>query len=232
MRKIDFHTHILPAIDDGATDRETSIQMLEALKEQGVDTVVLTPHYYSHREPLDQFLERRKQAYETLVDTDGKLPLEVRLGAEVHFSEYLFNNHDLSALCIDHTKTMLLELPFGAKADEKLFLNLERMINEYSLNIVLAHIERYPSILKSTRTIEELIDMGCICQINVSSFQCFGKRRLFTLAKKGYIGAIGTDSHNLSSRKPMYNEGFAALQKHVSEETVEDILQTMAFLLE
>jgi len=232
MRKIDFHTHILPGMDDGAVDREMSLQMLEILKVQGVDTVVLTPHYYSHREPMDRFLERRKTSYETLVNSGGTLPIDVRLGAEVYFSEYLFNNQDLSPLCIDHTKTMLLELPFGAEIDDKLFLQIERLINEYSLNIVLAHIERYPSIVKSSRTIEELLDIGCLCQVNLSSFQqFFVKRRLFSFAKKGYIGVVGTDSHNLSTRKPHYDEGFTALQKHVPQETTEYIVNTMALLL-
>ena len=43
---LDFHTHILPGIDDGSKDIETSCKMLDMLKEQNVDIVVATPHFY------------------------------------------------------------------------------------------------------------------------------------------------------------------------------------------
>ena len=52
----DAHTHILPAMDDGAKDLGTSLAMLRASREQGVDTVVLTPHYYPQKESVESFL--------------------------------------------------------------------------------------------------------------------------------------------------------------------------------
>ena len=52
---IDLHTHILPGMDDGAKDTATSLQMLRMERDQGVDTVVLTPHYYRHRESAEDF---------------------------------------------------------------------------------------------------------------------------------------------------------------------------------
>ena len=42
---IDIHTHILPGIDDGSSCIEESISMLGMLMEQGVGTVVATPHF-------------------------------------------------------------------------------------------------------------------------------------------------------------------------------------------
>ena len=56
---IDFHTHILPGLDDGAKTLDESIQLLKMEEEQGVDTIVLTPHYYHEREDLKSFLQRR-----------------------------------------------------------------------------------------------------------------------------------------------------------------------------
>ena len=57
---IDFHTHILPGLDDGAKTLDESIQLLKMEEEQGVDTIVLTPHYYHEREDLKSFLQRRQ----------------------------------------------------------------------------------------------------------------------------------------------------------------------------
>lgn len=56
---IDFHTHILPGLDDGAKTLDESIQLLKMEEEQGVDTIVFTPHYYHEREDLKSFLQRR-----------------------------------------------------------------------------------------------------------------------------------------------------------------------------
>ena len=46
----EYHCHILPGIDDGAKDVETSLEMIETMKSQGVDRIIATPHFYAHRE--------------------------------------------------------------------------------------------------------------------------------------------------------------------------------------
>ncbi len=231
IRKIDFHTHILSSFDDGAKTPEIAQKMLSRLYDQQVDTVVLTPHYYSHRESVDRFLERRSESIALFKREVVLSSLSVRYGAEVYYSDYLFNNKDLSPLCIDGTSTMLLELPFDKSIDSRLVDRLERLMNEYSLNLVLAHIERYSSIVKSPKTIETLLDIGCTCQVNLSSFCTFGKKRLLTYAKKGYIGALGTDCHNLDSRKPEYNKGLSMLNNYLSEEEMQHIFSNMECLL-
>ena len=76
---IDAHIHILPCIDDGSNSVETSKEMLKLLKEQGVDKIIATPHYYNHREEsVADFLEKRQKAYEELSSPENML-----LGAEV-----------------------------------------------------------------------------------------------------------------------------------------------------
>ena len=56
---IDLHTHILPKMDDGASSSDLSLEMLRMEAEQGVDTVVLTPHFYREKEDPSSFLQRR-----------------------------------------------------------------------------------------------------------------------------------------------------------------------------
>ena len=60
----DLHTHILPGMDDGAVSVETSLEMLRMERDQGVDAVVLTPHFYRDRERPEQFLARRRASAE------------------------------------------------------------------------------------------------------------------------------------------------------------------------
>ena len=63
MKVVDFHTHILPGIDDGSSSAEESLAMLQMEKEQGIDTVVVTPHFYPQEDRPERFLKRRKEAF-------------------------------------------------------------------------------------------------------------------------------------------------------------------------
>ena len=59
---IDFHSHILAGVDDGAPDLQTSLDMLSALSDMGVDKVVSTSHYYNSVETISSFISRRDEA--------------------------------------------------------------------------------------------------------------------------------------------------------------------------
>ena len=58
---IDFHSHILPGIDDGSRSLETSLEMLRLSRKQGVDYIVATPHFYAMKDRTQEFFERRGQ---------------------------------------------------------------------------------------------------------------------------------------------------------------------------
>ena len=229
--KIDFHTHILPGIDDGARSPDMAKTMLDKLSAQGVDTVVLTPHYYSHQKPIENFVEQQHEAYHLLRAMYTSSSPELILGAEVYFSDYLFNNRDLSMLCIENTRTMLLELPYNKTIDDRMLDKIDRLIGDYDIVPVIAHIERYPTLLRNPRLLESMQDMGCFLQINLPSLTSFGKRRLASFVKNGYIGAIGTDAHNLTSRPASYKEGYSFLEKSVSERVLKQLQRSMASLL-
>ena len=63
---IDFHTHILPGMDDGSRDVRESFQMLTLESEQGVQETLLTPHFYAHFDKISSFLERREHSFQKL----------------------------------------------------------------------------------------------------------------------------------------------------------------------
>lgn len=67
---IDFHTHILPGVDDGAENIETALAMLREEAVQGVNQVFATPHFYADEETPEAFLERRRASFEGLVARD------------------------------------------------------------------------------------------------------------------------------------------------------------------
>ena len=88
MEYVDFHSHILPHMDDGSKNPEMSSKMLEMLEEEEVCVVFATPHYYCYRESEASFLARRADALRALLngicETDrGFTGPEIRLGAEI-----------------------------------------------------------------------------------------------------------------------------------------------------
>jgi len=111
--RIDFHTHILPAVDDGSKSVEESLEMLAMEREQGVETVVLTPHFYPQSDRPHRFLDRRQRAFEKLMAAGGaeQLP-RFRLGAEVYYFNGIGSWEGLKDLAIEGTKYVLIEMPF------------------------------------------------------------------------------------------------------------------------
>lgn len=97
---IDFHSHVLPCMDDGSKSTEESIQMLSMLREQGVETVAATPHFYANQNTPEVFLRRRAAAWEHLrPHLTSALP-HVLLGAEVHYFQGISRVNELQLLCL------------------------------------------------------------------------------------------------------------------------------------
>ncbi len=219
---IDFHTHILPAIDDGSPDLTTSADMLSSLKRQGVGTVVLTPHFYTDRESISSFLRRREAAWEALVPILGRSGMTAVLACEMHFSDYLFNSADLSALCIGE-KFLVTELPYSFAFSEAQISKIGRLISTYNVTPILAHIERYPELLKKRGCLDQLLEMGCRTQINLSSL-LNGSMRLrktmLSLIQSSRIHVVGTDCHNMKSRPPCFEPGIQMIAKKLGENAV------------
>ena len=166
---LDFHTHILPGMDDGAKSPEISAKMLQMLGSQGCEAVALTPHFYPNDEPLSSFVKRRDKALAKLLAGSVKGPA-LYLGSETALSSLLFVNEDLRPACLAGTNLMLTELSYANSLQEKTFQMLDRLIYDYGIQPVIAHLERYPDSHKSPTGIDRLLKMGCLIQLNASAF--------------------------------------------------------------
>ena len=120
-RMIDFHSHVLPGIDDGSDCVEESLEMLHTAKNQGVSTMLATPHFYAQDVSVDHFLEKRKKAYDTLKRCmdDSDCP-DIRLGAEVCYFRGIGRAREIEKLCIEGTRVIMVELPFRQWDEEVL----------------------------------------------------------------------------------------------------------------
>ncbi len=211
---VDLHTHILPHIDDGAKNRATAVAMLHAEIAQGVKTVVLSPHFYGKRHNPQGFLEKRKEAFERL---KPQIPegIEVRLAAEVHFTGINVPPVDeLCKLAIEGTRYILLELPFTQKWTGFLLSTLADFISDADCTPIIAHVERYREVQKNPALVAELIDMGCLIQVNARAFLDKKERGLaLALMKKGQVHCLGSDAHDTEQRAPDMLKAYAVIEK-------------------
>ena len=150
---IDLHTHILPNMDDGSKSVEESEQMLCELKQQGVTTIVATPHFYADRDDPKAFLGDREKAYQRLLmkiqefDNKNELP-EIILGSEVAYFEGMSDCDDLVSLKIEGTKLLLLEKP-TIPWNERMISEVVAIYEKTGLVPVIAHIDRYIRVFNS-----------------------------------------------------------------------------------
>ena len=135
-----------------------SLEMLKMEKEQGVDIVVATPHFYADRQSVDEFIQKREKAFNIIKDklSDNSFP-EVFLGAEVYYTP-LLSHLDLSKLTINNTKYILLELPYQ-KLDTRKTNEIVNFISSVDVFPVIAHIERYLDFT-SEESLDEFISTG------------------------------------------------------------------------
>lgn len=210
---VDLHTHILPQMDDGSQSVEQSLQMLQMMAQQGVDTVVATPHFYANEESLQSFLQRRKEAYEKIADAQSEV--KILLGAEVAYFVGMSNCEELLQLRIEGSNLLLVEMPFAAWSDSVVceIVALRRM----GVIPVLAHIERYRKLPEFWSVIGQLQGIGVLMQCNANSVSIpfFGKR-LIAMLQDGRISFLGSDCHNTTSRPPNMSKALQRIARFAS----------------
>ncbi|MBQ9967406.1 MAG: hypothetical protein IJO88_01630 [Oscillospiraceae bacterium] len=200
----DLHTHILPHIDDGSPDVETSLAMLRLEAEQGVGHVALTPHFSARRDDPDRFLTVRERAMAELraaMPADAGLPA-LCLGAEVSYFRGMSDCEALKDLCIEGTHYILIELP-ATRWDSQILRDLEELPSKQGLRPIVAHVERYLPAFSAGEVLRKLLERPLLLQANAGFFL---RRRTAPMAlrmlRQGQIHLLGSDCHDLTERPP------------------------------
>lgn len=200
----DFHSHFLPALDDGSDSVETSLQMLALWRGQGqVDRLCATPHFYAEHNTPPRFLRRRARALEslTLAAAEQGAPLpEILPGAEVRFFDGIGAAEELPTLCLAGTNLLLLEMPFVPWTDRMLKEVAE--LRRRGLTPVAAHVERYMGF-NSARMMRAFFDLDILIQCNAEFFLTrHTARKALRMLDAGQIHFLGSDAHNTTTRPP------------------------------
>lgn len=192
----DVHSHVLFGIDDGARDSKETRKLLVQLRQAGTTHLALTPHYYPYKKSIHSFVEKREQAFRAFMTLPEAQNFVFSLGAEVYLSETLLNNEDVLPLCYSGTRFMLTELEYSSYFTDAAKYRLLRLVEDFGVTPVLAHIDRYPFLWKNLELLKELKRMGCRFQVNLSALKGFFSRKQFIkLYENGFLDFLGEDVH-------------------------------------
>ena len=231
---IDYHCHILPQMDDGPDRLSECLTMLRRGKEQGVEVMVSTSHFYADEDYPAQFVERRNAAFRRLREAMGRntdsYPLIV-LGAEVLYFPGISQAQDIEKLTIGSGRTILVEPPMAPWSDTMLDEIVELGDNLHCQPVV-AHVDRYMRMLKDKRLIDRVLERNLLVQVNASWFLDPGTvKSAVRSLKQGKIHLIGSDCHNLLSRSPNLGQARQQAEAYGAAAEFEELRRNAVRLL-
>ena len=211
----DLHAHLLPAIDDGPGKIEETLEIIRISSEQGVDSILATPH----RKDVSEFysvayVEKLLGKVNDLAAAYG-YPTKVLLGMENHLDPELpFDIQEGSAIQMNHGKYVLVEMPWSGRPD---FLE-DTLAEVQSMDLVpvIAHPERMELFQKDPLLLFNLVDRGMLTQVTASSvFGKFGgKARRFAeeIIRNNLGHILASDTHmSTGPRCPELLKGFKSV---------------------
>lgn len=226
MRGIyDVHCHILPGVDDGAKTMEESIELIRKEYEDGVRSIVLTPHF--RRGMFEPKMEQIYEAFEALTFAVRRMNLKLYLGCEYHV------NMNMAEDLIEGRRPTMAGSSFVlcefSSEDKAAYIN-ERCYQLISSGFtpILAHIERYPALTKDFDQIGALTELGCRMQVNAGSIlgrDGFGTKRFCKkLIEEDLLDFIGSDAHDRKVRPPLLGACAELLEKKYGADYARTIM--------
>ena len=189
---IDFHSHILPNIDDGSTSIGETINLIEEASKVGFTGIISTSHYIQGYYEFDCY--ERNQLLDIVQNKIQSDNLELYLGSEIYFSSEIIDLiKDKKASTINNTRYLLFELPMNTKPLFVKELVYELIQNGY--RPIIAHPERYSYVQDEINYVRELANLGTLFQANYGSvLGMYGndaKKTLKKLLKDDLISFLG-----------------------------------------
>lgn len=225
---IDFHSHIIPNIDDGSRSIEETVNLIKEAKEAGFEGIVLTSHY------IEDYFETNVHERDVWVNAISEtlknkgINTEIYLGNEIYITD---NIMDLlinrKASTINDTSYVLFEMPLDSEP-----INLYSVIyslQENKLIPVLAHPERYTFVQKEPELINDLIEKGVLMQANYASILgYYGKRAQLIVRKfleNDMIHFLGSDVHRQNSIYKLIPEALKQIEEIVGTEKLHKLTE-------
>ena len=215
---IELHAHILPQMDDGSESVEMSLAMLQALAGMGVGTVCATSHYYTRENSVTMYLARRAAALNALhsaIPAGSSLPRILPAAEAAYFRG--MEEHHPERLCIENTRTLMLEMPFSEWTDQQVE-TVAVLSLDLHFNVVLVHPERFCFSSSNRRRLEELAKLPLALQVNADTLLRWRTRRQgLERLELTATPLLGSDCHDMTKRPPNLKGGREMVRRKLGE---------------
>tara|TARA_B100001758_G_C18373144_1_gene592633 strand:+ start:997 stop:1734 length:738 start_codon:yes stop_codon:yes gene_type:complete len=203
--KTDIHSHLLPGIDDGSPDIETSINLIKEMQNLGFKKLITTPHVMSdfYQNTSEIILSSLNQVRVEL--EDQSIAIELDAAAEYYIDFEFEQKIGKERFLTFGENYILVELSFIEQPRNLADIIFKLQLEGY--RIVLAHPERYPYY--RLKDYKELTNRGVLLQINLLSLIGYYspqvQKKTEKLIKENLVSFVGTDCHNMNHSK-LYKE--------------------------
>lgn len=223
---IDFHSHIIPNIDDGSRSIEETFNLLKEAKEAGFESIILTSHY------IENYYETNVPERDMWVKAISEnlqnkgIDINLYLGNEIYMSDNMMQLLiDGKASTINNSCYVLFEMPLNVEP-----MNLYDVIyslQENKLIPVLAHPERYKFIQKEPELVYDLIEKGVLMQANYGSILGqYGDKAEIIVRKffeSNMIHFLGSDVHRPNTIYKKIPQALEEIEEIVGKQKLEEL---------
>lgn len=231
---IDIHNHIIWGIDDGSKSLEESLEMARYAESIGIKKIITTPHFKTNVFESDKYEILEKVAILNESLKEANIDIVVQGGQEIHLDEnfYKYLESDRLLTIGNHQQYILVELPFR---DYPYYIHdmLVTLVDK-GLTPIIAHPERNARIRQHLDMLTQLVETGCLLQMNAASilgeYGSDVKKAAKYMIKNKHMHLIGSDAHNNVKRKfciekcykKIKDEAFKAYLKNNSEKVWQE----------
>lgn len=196
--QVDIHSHLLPAIDDGAKNSDNSLQLLKNMQPLGIKKWIATPHIITN--VWDNNTNTINEALDVLKSylSENNIEFEIHAAAEYMMDHYFLENLNSEKLLVLKDQMVLVEMSYINPPLQLFDILYELQLQGYTP--VLAHPERYQFYHNQTDKFEKLKKAGCLFQANLASTVGYYGKGVSTcldeLLKRDLIDFVGSDTHH------------------------------------
>lgn len=213
---IDFHSHVLPGLDDGSKDINMSLNMLKLAESHGTQYICATHHYIPDEWTINK--ENYDEKYKLMEEVceDNNINIKILRGLELYMHPKLTELYENGEVWgINNTRYVLVEFPM-----RQVPLYSEEVFYELRLKgaiPIIAHPERNHEFMKDEGVLIKFINEGCLAQINAGSLRGdYGKnvqKVAETFVKRNLVHVVGSDAHNDGKRRTGISDEMQIIKK-------------------
>ena len=226
---VDLHHHLLPGLDDGSPNLETSVSMARMAAKDGITHVVATPHANNIYTFDPERIARKMTVLRSALACEA-IPLTIASGCDFHLS--YDNMQDAIAHPRKYTLNggdyLLVELP-----DHGLSPHLDEAFYELGLagmRPILTHPERNPTLQRDPQRLASWMRIGLLIQVTAGSVVGQMGRSAERMAHKmladRWVHFLATDAHNIKSRPPQMRAAHDLVAKKYGVDYAERLCTT------